>query len=97
MEYIHLKVSRYTINDNLHTLARPWEAIDQKIADVMSGYWANFAKTGNPNGDNLPKWNPYNKIDEKVMILDDITEQRVLPDKDKLSFWEKYYRSLDKK
>ena len=24
----------------------------------MEGYWANFVKTGNPNGDGLPHWPP---------------------------------------
>ncbi|KAI1613823.1 hypothetical protein EDD36DRAFT_434662 [Exophiala viscosa] len=23
----------------------------------MNGYWANFIKTGDPNGNNLPSWN----------------------------------------
>ena len=27
-----------------------------KLADQMSSYWVNFAKTGNPNGAGLPNW-----------------------------------------
>jgi para-nitrobenzyl esterase len=30
--------------------------VDTKLADLMETYWTNFAKTGNPNGDNVPKW-----------------------------------------
>lgn len=36
--------------------ARPWENIDFELADVMSSFWANFIKTGDPNGDGLPFW-----------------------------------------
>jgi para-nitrobenzyl esterase len=35
---------------------RPFTAADRQIADTMSSYWANFAKTGNPNGAGLPRW-----------------------------------------
>ena len=36
--------------------ARPWEEADLKLADLMSSYWANFIKTGDPNGASLPAW-----------------------------------------
>jgi para-nitrobenzyl esterase len=29
---------------------------DRSISDMMSQYWANFAATGNPNGNGLPEW-----------------------------------------
>jgi para-nitrobenzyl esterase len=37
----------------------PWTAADFKVSEEMASYWTNFAKTGNPNGDDLPKWPPY--------------------------------------
>ena len=33
-----------------------WTADDRKVSATMTAYWANFIKTGNPNGRNLPKW-----------------------------------------
>lgn len=39
--------------------ASPWrkfETKDVEIARIMSRYWANFAKTGNPNGTGVPVW-----------------------------------------
>ena len=36
--------------------ARPWEPRDYELADQMSGYWANFIKTGDVNGEGLPHW-----------------------------------------
>jgi para-nitrobenzyl esterase len=31
-------------------------AVDKQISYAMQQYWTNFAKTGNPNGGDLPKW-----------------------------------------
>ncbi|MFI7636184.1 carboxylesterase/lipase family protein [Nonomuraea sp. NPDC049400] len=30
----------------------------RRLADQMIGYWTNFAATGNPNGQSLPRWKP---------------------------------------
>ena len=34
----------------------PWREEDFKLSEVMSSYWVNFIKTGNPNGKGLPEW-----------------------------------------
>jgi para-nitrobenzyl esterase len=39
--------------------ATPWPEEDRALARMMSTYWANFAKTGDPNGPGLPKWPVY--------------------------------------
>ncbi|MVM28917.1 carboxylesterase family protein [Spirosoma sp. HMF4905] len=77
--------------NNLHTLHRPWEPVDQTIADAMSSYWVNFAKTGNPNGKNLPNWPAYKPAAENVLILDKTIQSQPLPTKPQLAFWEQYY------
>lgn len=33
-----------------------WQPEDFKVSEVMQGYFANFIKTGNPNGTGLPEW-----------------------------------------
>ena len=33
-----------------------WTADDRKVSETMQGYFANFIKTGNPNGPGLLKW-----------------------------------------
>ena len=35
-----------------------WNKDDAAISDLMTHYWTNFAKTGNPNGKALPRWSP---------------------------------------
>jgi len=80
--------------DNLHTLDRPWEDIDQEIADQMSSYWVNFARTGNPNGTGLSRWDPYSTQQEAAMLFDTITGQQRIPNLDQLGFWEAYFLKL---
>ena len=41
--------------------------------DIMSSAWINFAKTGNPNGDGIPDWEPYTRSNSAVMIFDNET------------------------
>ena len=56
----------------LHTLAlwdRPWKQSDYDVERYMSGYWLNFVKNGNPNGDGLPAWAAYRPEEPVVMEL----------------------------
>ncbi len=53
----------------------PWAKEDFEIADIMSSYWTNFAKTGNPNSEGLPKWSVFNGRSSKpVMHIDETPE-----------------------
>jgi len=45
----------------------PVDPEDKELAKVMNTYWANFAKTGDPNGTDLPKWLLYNAQDEEIL------------------------------
>lgn len=62
-----------------------WTSEDRALSKQMQKYWTNFARTGDPNGDGLPKWPVYKASDWKVMHLsaqsaaeDDSTRQRDL-------------------
>lgn len=44
----HESEINYVLN-NLYATDLPWETVDYEIAQKMNAYWANFAKTGNPN------------------------------------------------
>lgn len=48
---------------------RPWEECDWELARVLSSYWANFTRTGDPNGEGLPRWEPYTAGQNSPMVL----------------------------
>ena len=39
------------------------------MANIMSDYWVNFARTGNPNGEGLPEWQPYTRTNPDYIEL----------------------------
>lgn len=75
----------YVFN-NLKFLNRPFEPVDQQLANTMSGYWVNFARTGNPNGAGLPKWPPYTPNNPQTMMLGEKPAAIPLPDKAALQY-----------
>ncbi len=65
---------------------------DHKLAETMSNYWVNFAKTGDPNGKGLPKWTAYNTRDEAYMDFGDVVQIRNHLLKEQLDFLEQFQR-----
>lgn len=49
---------------------RPWTEGDHALSERMIDYWANFMKTGDPNAEGLPAWEPCDKAHSFVMELD---------------------------
>lgn len=49
---------------------RPYSAGDYELSDIMTDYWANFAKTGSPNGEGLPEWTPFTYERPHTLMLD---------------------------
>lgn len=54
------------------TIGRTWRRMtgyDFELQTRMADYFANFVKTGDPNGDALPFWTPFTKASQKAMDL----------------------------
>jgi para-nitrobenzyl esterase len=70
-------------------------APDRKVADQMSSYWVNFARTGNPNGAGLPTWQEHRVGDsDRAMILDADPSSERLPAKARLELYDKLYAQM---
>ena len=75
--------------DNLRFIdhqLRPLEPVDTELATTMSTFWANFIKTGNPNGKGLPPWPAYSTNDKQMMSLGEKNQAQPLADAASLDF-----------
>jgi para-nitrobenzyl esterase len=57
--------------DHLDQEPWPWTKADRRVTEEMSSYWVNFARSGNPNGPDLPQWPAFTKTESKVLYLGD--------------------------
>lgn len=54
----------------------------QILAQKMSSAWINFARTGNPNHESLPQWDPYTAQKGATMCFDNVCEEKYNHDKE---------------
>ncbi len=70
------------------------DAEDRKFSDLMTGYWTQFAKTGDPNDPNLPQWPVYDPKSEMALELGHEIKLRPTPHADRFPVFE---RSLNRR
>jgi para-nitrobenzyl esterase len=55
-----------------HSLSHSWRPFtdgDKELSGKIAGYWTNFAKYGNPNGDAPGIWTPYTAENPEFMVF----------------------------
>jgi para-nitrobenzyl esterase len=64
---------------------------DTAMSELMSRYWTNFAKTGDPNGPGLPAWPAFSETGQQVMVFDAKPGARPVPNLKMLEAMDAYF------
>lgn len=75
---VHSAEIEYAMGNLPTNRAYDWQPEDYRVSRIFKSYYANFVKTGNPNGKGVPEWPPLNHGDPRIMIIDAHT--RVIPE-----------------
>ena len=61
----------------------------------MTGYWTNFAKNGDPNGEGLPTWPGYAEDTDVALEISATPGEIAGLRKDKLDIMDRFYAAED--
>ncbi len=72
-----------------------WTADDYKVSETIENFFANFIKTGNPNGTGLPEWPAAGPDDSNPPVMNIDTESKVVKAETdcRFLFHDKYYKN----
>jgi len=76
--------------ETLNKANRPWTPEDRAIANLMSAYWVNFVKTGNPNGPGLRYWPTFRQSNGAAMEFGNASSLRPPPAEVKIDLFKAY-------
>jgi para-nitrobenzyl esterase len=75
-----------------------WTPEDFIVSKTFMNFFANFIKTGDPNGDNLPEWKPMEATDTKPPVMIINTESKMIQSSDtpRYQFHDRFYSNHKK-
>lgn len=65
---------------------RPYTGRDWDLSNTLADYWANFIKSGDPNGGENPVWKPYTLDDPEALNIDYNPHMAAVPQSDYVRF-----------
>ena len=89
---VHSGEIEYALGNLATNTTYAWTPDDYKVSETMQNYFANFIKTGDPNGAGLPSWPAANRGNsEPVMHLDVNTHVGFDAHRDRYQFLDQFY------
>ena len=71
-----------------------WTKTDESVRETVSSYWVNFARTGDPNGEGLPRWEAFTEERQGVMHVDDSFAMGAVANREGLGVVDEYVGML---
>jgi para-nitrobenzyl esterase len=75
----------------LSHLKGPAKPEDIAVSELISSYWVNFAKTGDPNAPSMPTWPVFTTSAQQAMFLDSDSSPHPVPNMNQLKAFDDYY------
>ncbi|MFC5411342.1 carboxylesterase/lipase family protein [Larkinella bovis] len=89
---VHSAEIEYAMGNLSKNKVFAWTPDDHKVSEVMQTYFANFVKTGNPNGGGLPNWPAINNANPvPFMQIDVNTRLETEKNRARYLFLDPYY------
>lgn len=79
---VHSSEIEYAMGNLPTNRVYDWQPEDYKVSEIMQAYFANFIKTGNPNGLGVPAWPAVNN-NKTVDVMHIDVNTRVEPEKNR--------------
>jgi para-nitrobenzyl esterase len=67
---VHAAEIEYALGNLATNTVYAWTPDDYKVSEALQAYFANFIKSGDPNGPGLPTWPPTNRGDVRLLRID---------------------------